>query len=50
VFEKGAPVEYTLGFGMIGADALIGYSVLDRETKYMTVPVAALDALMVNTR
>ena len=35
-FEK-EPVEYTLGFAPIGDDLLIGYSVLDRETKYMMV-------------
>jgi tetratricopeptide (TPR) repeat protein len=50
VFEKSNPVEYTLGFCMVGADVLIGYSVLDRETKYVTVHASTLDALMVNTR
>jgi glycosyltransferase involved in cell wall biosynthesis len=32
------PVEYTLGFIELSNDLLIGYSVLDRETKYMLVP------------
>lgn len=34
---EGKPVEYTLGFVPIDNDLLIGYSVLDRETKYMMV-------------
>ena len=36
-FEK-EPVEYTLGFVEMGSDLLIGYSILDKETKYMMVP------------
>ena len=32
------PVEYTLGFIEMGTDLLIGYSILDKETKYMIVP------------
>lgn len=31
-------VEYTLGFVEMDSNLLIGYSVLDRETKYMEVP------------
>jgi len=31
-------VEYTLGFVESGDNLLIGYSILDRETKYMEVP------------
>ena len=31
------PVEYTLGFVEINTDLLIGYSVLDKETKYMNI-------------
>jgi hypothetical protein len=34
---EGHPVEYTLGFVPIDNDLLIGYSVLDRETKYIMV-------------
>lgn len=36
LFEK-ETVEYTLGFIEKGDDLLIGYSILDRETKYITV-------------
>lgn len=32
------PVEYTLGFIEMGTDLLIGYSILDKETKYIMVP------------
>jgi len=35
-FEK-QPVEYTLGFVEIENDLLIGYSILDKETKYMSI-------------
>ena len=36
IFKFGEePVEYTLGFVEMGTDLLIGYSVLDKETKYM---------------
>jgi hypothetical protein len=37
LFEK-ETVEYTLGFVELGSNLLIGYSLLDRETKYMEVP------------
>lgn len=36
-FEK-EKVEYTLGFVEIESDLLIGYSILDKETKYMMIP------------
>ena len=35
---EGQPVEYTLGFVEIGSNLLIGYSILDKETKFMEVP------------
>jgi hypothetical protein len=36
IFKFGEePVEYTLGFVEMGTDLLIGYSVLDKDTKYM---------------
>ena len=39
IFKFGEePVEYTLGFVEMGTDLLIGYSILDKETKYMMVP------------
>jgi tetratricopeptide (TPR) repeat protein len=37
LFER-ETVEYTLGFIELGNNLLIGYSLLDRETKYMEVP------------
>jgi hypothetical protein len=37
LFER-ETVEYTLGFIERGENLLIGYSLLDRETKYMEVP------------
>lgn len=47
-FEK-QPVEYTLGFVYFTKtdQLLIGYSVLDRETKFIQIPKAPLDATMV---
>jgi tetratricopeptide (TPR) repeat protein len=35
---EGQPVEYTLGFIELSSNLLIGYSVLDRETKFIEVP------------
>jgi hypothetical protein len=35
---EGSPVEYCLGFILVGGeDFLFGYSILDRETKYITL-------------
>ena len=41
---EGATVEYTLGFS---SDFVIGYSVMDRETKFIRVSRAEVDALMI---
>lgn len=41
---EGAAVEYTLGFS---SDFVIGYSVLDRETKFIRLSRAEVDALMI---
>jgi tetratricopeptide (TPR) repeat protein len=41
-------VEYTLGFVELGSNLLIGYSVLDRETKYMEVPKKWFEEQMIN--
>jgi hypothetical protein len=35
-FEK-SPVEYTLGMVLIDETLLIGYSIMDKETKYMGI-------------
>jgi tetratricopeptide (TPR) repeat protein len=43
---EGQKVEYTLGFVCIRDKLLIGYSVMDRETKYMTVSVSQVLAMM----
>ena len=47
-FQK-EKVEYTLGFVYIPKTDLflIGYSVMDRETKYMMVPKCAFDDMMI---
>jgi tetratricopeptide (TPR) repeat protein len=47
-FEK-SPVEYTLGFVYFEDSKrfLIGYSVLDRETKYLTTQKFVLDEMMI---
>ena len=47
-FEK-QPVEYTLGFIYMANSRrfLIGYSTMDKETKYVTVQKYVLDGLMV---
>jgi len=46
-FEK-QPVEYTLGFVYFKEkdQFLIGYSVMDRETKFIQVPKKRVDALL----
>ena len=46
LFEKEL-VEYTLGFVEIGTNLLIGYSVLDKETKYMEVPKSWFEDQMI---
>jgi len=45
---EGGLVEYTLGFVVVapGDDLLIGYSVMDRETKFVRVPRLSLDAAL----
>jgi hypothetical protein len=46
-FEK-EKVEYTLGFVEYDETSLlIGYSVMDRETKYMVVKKSVFDAMMI---
>jgi hypothetical protein len=35
-FEK-SPVEYTLGMVLLDDTLLIGYSIMDKETKYMGI-------------
>lgn len=46
-FESGGTVEYTLGFVALGGDdLLIGYSVMDRETKFVRVSRLSLDAAL----
>jgi len=42
---EGSTVEYTLGFSN---DFVIGYSVLDRETKFIRIPRTEVDALMID--
>lgn len=44
---EGAAVEYTLGFS---SDFVIGYSVFDRETKFIRLTRADVDALMMETK
>jgi hypothetical protein len=41
-FEK-SPVEYTLGMVFIDETLLIGYSIMDRETKYIGVSLDEFD-------
>jgi hypothetical protein len=43
-FEK-SPVEYTLGFVYFKNSFLIGYSIMDRETKFIQVPKKHVDSL-----
>jgi hypothetical protein len=44
---EGEKVEYTLGFVYLPAEDafLVGYSKMDRETAYMTIPRAAIDKM-----
>jgi glycosyltransferase involved in cell wall biosynthesis len=44
---EGAKVEYTLGFVFTEDHFLIGYSIMDRETKYMTVTKESIDDMMI---
>lgn len=43
---EGQKVEYSLGFVCIKNKLLIGYSVMDRETKYMCVPLNQVFSMM----
>ena len=43
---EGGGVEYTLGFVVLGDDLLVGYSVMDRETKFVRVSRESLDATL----
>lgn len=43
---EGGKVEYTLGFSFINGKFKIGYSVMDRDTKFIQVPKAAVDTMM----
>jgi tetratricopeptide (TPR) repeat protein len=45
-FEK-QKVEYSLGFALMGDDFLIGYSLMDKCTKYTTIPKSRFDSIMV---
>ena len=47
-FEK-AKVEYTLGMVYLkqSNELMIGYSIMDKETKYMTVPKTMFDNMMI---
>jgi tetratricopeptide (TPR) repeat protein len=45
---EGEKVEYTLGFVVHEDDLYIGYSVMDRTTKYMVVPRAAVESMMID--
>jgi glycosyltransferase involved in cell wall biosynthesis len=46
---SGEKVEYTLGMSLLGKERLLmGYSILDRETKWMVIPVFALTEKMIS--
>jgi tetratricopeptide (TPR) repeat protein len=45
---EGKPVEYCLGFTSYGDHWFIGYSILDRETKYMMMPKEITHRSMIN--
>jgi glycosyltransferase involved in cell wall biosynthesis len=48
---EGGSVEYTLGFVVLpGDDLLIGYSLMDRETKFVRVPRFSIDAALFRHR
>jgi tetratricopeptide (TPR) repeat protein len=40
-------VEYSLGFTVMGDDFLIGYSLMDKCTKYVTIPKLRFDSIMI---
>lgn len=40
---EGKPVEYTLGFVFIEEQVLIGYSLMDHETKMVSIPKSIID-------
>jgi hypothetical protein len=44
---EGEKVEYTLGFVEYGDSFLIGYSVMDRSTKYMVVPKEEVEKMTI---
>ena len=44
---EGEKVEYTLGFIFMEDHFIIGYSIMDRETKYMTVAKGVADSMMI---
>jgi tetratricopeptide (TPR) repeat protein len=44
---EGKPVEYTLGFAFIHDQLVIGYSLMDRETKYMSIPKTNIDNMFI---
>jgi hypothetical protein len=46
-FER-EKVEYTLGFIFMEDHFIIGYSIMDQETKYMTVAKGVVDSMMMN--
>jgi glycosyltransferase involved in cell wall biosynthesis len=51
-FEKDKKVEYTLGFVYYKSTDrfLIGYSTMDRETKYTLIPKSHFDNMMIESR
>jgi predicted GH43/DUF377 family glycosyl hydrolase len=40
-------VEYSLGFVVLGDEFLIGYSLMDKCTKYATIPKARFDEISI---
>jgi tetratricopeptide (TPR) repeat protein len=45
---EGEKVEYTLGFVFMDNHFIIGYSIMDRDTKYMTMAKGVADSMMID--
>jgi tetratricopeptide (TPR) repeat protein len=45
---EGEKVEYTLGFVVHEANLYVGYSTMDRTTKYMVVPRKSVESMMIS--
>lgn len=45
---EGAKVEYTLGFVCKNDQFMIGYSVMDREPKYISIAKSSVDTMMID--